>query len=173
MASGHLIQRNNNLNKMVIFVPFQSWAHSWIISACLHHWAELLYKVFSIEIPAFWNLPPCWRRWWFLVMHNLRARSVTVPLATFWLTPFCKLKLMIVVMELFNCDLGQSNLPMLFKSELNLFNHKLKTYFSFQIRNIIQYISAGNKVVLTWPTSIDFIRKDGTFPDILCFNISL
>lgn len=39
-------------------------------------------------------------------MHNLRARCVNVPLVTISLTPFYKLKLMLVVVALFKCDLG-------------------------------------------------------------------
>lgn len=39
-------------------------------------------------------------------MQNLRARCVNVPLATISLVPFYKLKLMMVVMVLFKCDLG-------------------------------------------------------------------
>lgn len=38
-------------------------------------------------------------------MQNLRARCVNVPLATISLVPFYKLKLMMVVMVLFKCDL--------------------------------------------------------------------
>lgn len=39
-------------------------------------------------------------------MHNLRTRCVNVPLATISLAPFYKLKLMVVVVVLFKCDLG-------------------------------------------------------------------
>lgn len=39
-------------------------------------------------------------------MHNLKARCVNVPLASISLAPFYKLKLMVVVVVLFKCDLG-------------------------------------------------------------------
>lgn len=41
-----------------------------------------------------------------LFMHNLGARCVNVPLATVSLALFYKLKLMVVVVVLFKCDLG-------------------------------------------------------------------
>lgn len=39
-------------------------------------------------------------------MHNLRARCVNVPQAAISLAPFYKLKLLVVVVVLFKCDLG-------------------------------------------------------------------
>lgn len=75
-------------------------------------------------------------------MHNLRARCGNVPLATVSLAPFHKLKWLWCFLSV---TWGQFNLPKLLKDELHLFNHKLKLYSSFQIRNNTNYISAGQK----------------------------